>query len=332
MSKTKDKPALVLVNLGTPKTPTTKDVRSYLREFLSDRRVIETHPLIWRPILEGIILRIRPAQSAEKYRSVWLNEGSPLLHYTTRQAELIQEQLGGTADVRVAMRYGEPHFDTVLTRLHEEGYKKVAVLPAYPQYSATTVGSINDVIATWIHKNRDHMEIRMVRSFPDAEAYIGALADAIEQHWELNGRPNFAAGDRLLASFHSIPLAMHTAGDPYKNECDQTITALRNRLNLPEEALLTTYQSVFGPAKWLAPATIDTVEELGAAQIGRVDVICPGFMADCLETLEEINQLNRETFTEAGGQEFHYITWGNDSDGAVRALVEQAEKTLAGWI
>ncbi|MDC4232383.1 ferrochelatase [Actinomyces sp. B33] len=325
-------PAVVLVNLGTPAAPTTRDVRAYLREFLSDRRVIEMSPLLWRPILEGIILRVRPARTAEKYRTVWMDEGSPLMHYTRSQARLLQDALGGAAVVRPAMRYGAPNLFDVLDELYAAGCRRVVVLPAYPQYSATTVASINDVVARWLQQRRDHLDLRLARSFPESATYIEALATALEAHWSEHGRPDFAAGDRLLASYHSIPVAMHEAGDPYRSECEATSRALAARLGLPAGALETTFQSVFGPAQWLTPATIDTVAALGGAGAGRVDVVCPGFMADCLETLEEIDQLNRETFHKAGGREFHYIRWGNDSPGAVAALLDEARRALAGWI
>lgn len=324
-----DEPALILVNLGTPKSPKTKDVRRYLREFLMDPRVVELPRLLWRPILEGIILRVRPRASAAKYATVWMPQGSPLGHYTKRQADLLQAELG----VRVvpAMRYGEPALGDVLDELSARGAGRIAVLPAYPQYSATTVASVNDAVADWLKSRRAHPRIRLAGSFPTAPAYVDALEEAVRAHWGRVGRPDFAAGDRLVCSFHSIPVAMHEAGDPYRSECLQTAAALRERLGLAEEECVTTFQSVFGPSKWLGPATIDTIEALGAARTRRLDVICPGFVADCLETLEEIDQLNREVFINAGGGEFHYIRWGNESPQAIRALGEQARLLLSAW-
>jgi len=306
-------PALVLVNLGTPTAPEPGPVRAFLREFLSDRRVIEMSPLLWKPILEGIILRVRPREVAAKYRSIWMEEGSPLMHYTREQARRLSERLPGVR-VEVAMRYGQPSIGSVLDRLHAEGVRRVAILPAYPQYAASTVTTTNDAVARWIGRNRDGFELRLHRSFPAAPAYIEALATALERHWERVGRPNFLTGDRVVVSFHSIPVAMDEAGD------------------LAMGSLTATFQSVFGRAQWLGPQTIDEMGELGAAKCPRVDVICPGFMADCLETLEEIDQLNRETFVEAGGGDFHYVPWANDSDGAVAALEEQSRIALAGWV
>ena len=230
------------------------------------------------------------------------------------------------------MRYGEPSIASTLDRLHAQGVRRVAVLPAYPQYSATTVASINDAVSAWIARNRDGFELRLHRSFPASRAYIDALACAFEEHWDREGRPNFLAGERVVVSFHSIPVAMDQAGDPYRGECRRTVAALESRLGLAMGSLTMTFQSVFGPAKWLGPQTIDELAQLGAEGCPRVDVMCPGFMTDCLETLEEIDQLNRETFVEAGGGDFHYIPWGNASVGAVSALEEQARAALAGWV
>ncbi len=326
------RPAVLIVNLGTPEEPTAKKVRPYLREFLSDRRVIETHPALWRPILEGVILRVRPKDSAQKYASIWLEEGSPLMHWTQRQREELAQLLGDDVEVRIAMRYGEPGVQSELTRLYEDGFRKVLVLPVYPQYAASSAGTVVDEVARWTLAARDQMEIRTVRSFPDSTLYIEALAQALEDSWERNGRPDFATGDKLITSFHSIPQAMHDAGDPYRFECEETARLLRERLGLAEENLLVCFQSVFGPAQWIGPATIDTVEKLAKEGVGRLDVICPGFMADCLETLEEINILNRETFVEAGGREFHYVPWANDSEGCVATLHEQATRGISGWV
>ncbi|MDN6486124.1 ferrochelatase [Ancrocorticia populi] len=325
------KPAVLIVNLGTPEAPTAKKVRPYLREFLSDRRVVEMHPAVWRPILDGIILRVRPKASAEKYASIWYPEGSPLMHWTVRQRDALIERLGDSAEVRLAMRYGKPSVQSELSRLHADGYRKVLVVPLYPQYAASSAGTVVDEVARWILDARDQLEIRTVRSFPEAPAYIDALVGAIESSWQENGRPDFAGGDKLITSFHGIPKAMHEGGDPYRYECEATADLLRKRLGLDEGQLVVTFQSVFGPSEWLKPATIDMVEELGKGGTRRVDVICPGFMADCLETLEEINILNRETFTGAGGQEFHYIPWANDSEGCINTIEEQVAGRIAGW-
>ena len=252
--------------------------------------------------------------------------------YSIAQAESLSELLGGQAKVALAMRYGKPSIESVLDDVFAKGHRRVLLLPAYPQYAASSAGTVTDALARYILKRRNHMEVRTIRSFPTEPAYIEALACAIEEDWARRGRPDFASGDQLLASFHSIPQKMHDAGDPYKHECMATANALRARLNLDEDQLLVTFQSVFGPAKWLGPATIDTVAELARRGTRRLDVICPGFMTDCLETVDEIAQLNRETFLEAGGSEFNYIPWGNASRGAVETLEALARRGLAGWI
>ena len=333
-----ERPALILANLGTPAAPTARAVRPFLREFLSDRRIVEMHPLLWRPVLEGIILRVRPRASAAKYATIWRpgeetsRSGSPLMHYSERQGELLQDELGESVQVRIAMRYGQPALRRVMGELMEAGCRRIALIPLYPQYAASTVTTINDAVASWIGRNRDGFELRLHRSFPAAPAYIEALANALERHWERVGRPNFLTGDRVVVSFHSIPVAMDEAGDPYRAECRRTVAALESCLGLAMGSLTATFQSVFGRAEWLGPQTIEEMAELGAAKCPRVDVICPGFMADCLETLEEIDQLNRQTFVEAGGGDFHYVPWGNDSEGAVASLEEQARIALAGWV
>ncbi|WP_371176970.1 ferrochelatase [Buchananella felis] len=323
-------PAVVLVNLGTPAEPTPAAVRTFLRKFLSDRRVIEMNPLLWRPIL-SIILAARPLSVAAKYKAIWLEQGSPLMHYSVQQAKRLQEELGQDATVRVAMRYSEPTLPKVLDELYAAGHRRVLVIPAYPQYTATCGATVMDEAARWLLTTRDHVELRTVRSFPTAPAYVEALAASLERHWREAGRPDFEAGERVIASFHAIPAAMHNAGDPYRSECEATSAALAERLGIPAGGLVTTYQSVFGRAEWIGPATIDTVEALGKEHCPRVDVICPGFVADCLETLEEIDQLNRETFEQVGGGAFHYVRWGNDSAGCVAAFAEQARSALSGW-
>lgn len=354
------RPALVLVNLGTPESPTTPHVRSFLKEFLSDRRVIELHPAVWQPVLRGPVLALRPRASAEKYATIWGEGhrsagssdggqdnhdnrstrrqyvGSPLMHYTRRQAQLLQRALGEGIQVRVAMRYGQPALRRVMGELIEAGCRRIAILPLYPQYAASSCGTVVDEAARFMLASRDQPELRTTRSFPDSPAYIEALAQAVESHWALHGPPDPRAGERMLLSFHSIPQAMHEAGDPYRSQCELTATLLGRRLAascaMPEGAMELTFQSVFGPAAWIGPATIETVAALGRAGCPRLDIICPGFVSDCLETLEEIDQLNRGAFTESGGGEFHYIPWGNDSPGLIDLLVEQARSALSGWV
>ena len=326
------RPAVLIVNLGSPDQPETKHTRKYLRQFLSDRRVVETHPLLWRPILEGIILTIRPRQSAAKYRTIWDEGASPLVKATKQQAEYLSHELGDAAEVRFAMRYGSNSVQSGLQQLHDEGFRKVLVVPLYPQYAASTTASITDEVARWMLKSRDQFAVRISRAFPTDPKYIDALASALENCWESTCRPNFAEGDRLVLSFHGIPVAMAKGGDPYPQECEATTAALQRCLGIPDGGVVLTYQSKFGPAPWLTPTTIDTVAELGASGTERIDVICPGFVSDCLETLEEIDELNRDAYTDAGGGEFNYVPWGNNSEPWLQALVALVRKDLAGWV
>lgn len=332
VSQTTDKPCLILVNLGSPDEPTTKAVRKYLREFLSDRRVVEMHPILWRPILDGIILRVRPKRSAHKYQMVWGRENAPLIQYTIQQTNAVQDALGDTAEVRYAMRYGSQGLRSALERAYRDGFRKVAVFPLYPQYSASSMGTISDEVFRYGLSSRDQFDLRITRSFQVFDAYIEALATALEQSWVRGGRPDFAAGDKLVLSYHGIPQTMADKGDPYPDECRQTTRALIDRLGLGPENVVHAYQSKFGPAAWLLPATINTVAELGAAGTKRIDVICPGFVSDCLETLEEIEMLNRDAFIGAGGKQFNYVSWGNGEQPWLDALSQLSRSALAGWV
>lgn len=327
----RSEPAVLLVNLGTPDAPTEQALRPYLREFLTDRRVIETHPAIWRPILEGIILRTRPRKSAEKYRTIWKKQGSPLLLYTEDQAKYVAKRLKGQARVRFAMRYGSHSVGQAMTELYRQGYRNLLVVPLYPQHSQTTTGTALDEVYRWGLDSRDQFALRTVRSYADNPGYIEALAAAVEGVWEDEGAPNFAAGDRLVISYHGIPMAIVEGGDPYAAECEATTKALVERLSLPAGAAITAYQSKFGPADWTGPATIEEMVRLGSERV-RADVICPGFVSDCLETLEEIEMENREAFEAAGGTGFNYIPWGNDRGPWLEALADLVEQNLEGWI
>ncbi|QIK83495.1 ferrochelatase [Sanguibacter sp. HDW7] len=324
--------AVVLLNLGTPEAPTPRAVRRYLREFLSDRRVVETHPALWRPILEAVVLTVRPRASAAKYASVWTADGSPLLVHSRAQRDGVAAALAsGDIDVRVAMTYGSPSLSSVLDDLSADGLQRVLVVPLYPQYSGSSAGAALDALRRHGLRRRDTPEIRTVRSFPEDEGYIDALARAVEASWVERGRPDVAAGDRLLLSYHSVPVAMIEAGDPYAEECARTTAALTQRLGLPREGVVETFQSVFGPAQWHGPATIDTVAALARSGTRRLDVVCPGFVSDCLETLEEIDMLNREAFVEAGGVDFSYVPWGNSNQPWVDALAAIVRQHLGGW-
>jgi len=321
--------ALLLCNLGTPDAPTAPALRRYLAEFLSDRRVVEIPRLAWLPILHGIILRTRPKKSAAKYASVWMPEGSPLKVWTERQAKLLQGLLGERGHritVRYAMRYGNPAIAATLDQLRAEGIERVLVLPAYPQYCGATTGSVTDAIAQWVLKTRALPELRFVNRYHQEPAYINALADSVRRHWQANGQ-----AERLVMSFHGMPARTVALGDPYHAECLETGLRLAQALNLKAEQFLVTFQSRFGKAKWLEPYTEPSLIRLAKEGIASVDVICPGFAADCLETLEEIDQEARQAFIVAGGKRFGYIPCLNDGEPGMRALVAVAEKNLQGW-
>jgi ferrochelatase len=297
--------AVLFCNLGTPDEPTAPALRRYLAEFLSDQRVVEIPRLLWLAILYGIILRTRPKKSAAKYASIWMPEGSPLKVWTQKQAQLLGSELvaqGHHLQVRYAMRYGNPSIASQLEQLKEQGVTRVLIMPAYPQYSATTTASVFDAVYTWAASTRSIPELRFVNHYHDHPDYITALADSVKRHWKANGRP-----DKLVMSFHGVPERTLHLGDPYHCECMKTGRLLAEALGLSKDQYKLTFQSRFGKAEWLEPYTQPTIEELAKKGVKRVDVICPGFTADCLETLEEINMEVRSAFLLNGGTEFHYI-------------------------
>jgi len=321
--------ALLLVNLGTPDEPSAAALRRYLAEFLSDPRVVEIPRLVWWPILHGIILRTRPAKSAAKYASVWMPDGSPLAVWTQRQTLAVAEQLqarGHDVLVRYAMRYGNPGLPAVLDALRADGATRVLVLPLYPQYAAATTASISDRVLAWACTARRMPELRFVAEYHDDPGYIAALAERVQAHWQAFGR-----ADKLVLSFHGVPHRSLLLGDPYHCQCHKTARLLAAHLGTDPEHILVTFQSRFGKAKWLEPYTEPTLCKLAAEGVGRVDVMCPGFVADCLETLEEIAQEARDAFIEAGGKEFRYIACMNDSPVWVEALTTLAERHMQGW-
>jgi ferrochelatase len=321
--------AVLLVNLGTPDAPEPDAVRRYLAEFLSDPRVVEIPRVLWNPILHGFILRTRPKASAEKYRAIWTPEGSPLKVWTEKQAKLLLGALGERGHrvtVRYAMRYGQPGIWETLDALKAEGATRILVLPLYPQYSGTTTASIFDAVAMWGESTRALPEFRFVMRYHDEPLYIEALAQRLLQHWNEHGEP-----ERVVLSFHGVPKRTLTLGDPYHCECQKTARLLRERLGFSPERMLVTFQSRFGRAEWLQPYTEPTLRALGQQGVKRVDVACPGFVADCLETLEEIAMEGRQAFLTAGGKQFHYIPCLNDSPRWIAALAAIAADHLSGW-
>lgn len=321
--------AVVLVNLGTPDAPKVPEVRRYLREFLSDKRVVELPRFLWNMILYGIILPFRPKQSAEKYATVWLESGSPLKVYTEKQVVLLQQQLadrGIDVTVKYAMRYGSPSVASVLADLQKEQVDRILILPAYPQYSCTTTASVYDAVFQYCAKTRNLPELRIVKHYHDHPRYIEALKKRIEAYWDNNGRP-----DTLVMSFHGVPQRTQLLGDPYYKECQVTAKLLAEALGLEPQQYLVTFQSRFGKAKWLQPYTAATLAKLGKAGTRRVDVFCPGFISDCLETLEEMNIEGKTTFLSSGGKEFHLIPCLNDSPAWGKASAEIALLSMSGW-
>ena len=328
-SPASERTAVLWCNLGSPDEPTAPAVRRYLSQFLHDYRVVEIPRAIWCLILHGIILRIRPAKSAAKYASIWLPEGSPLKVWTKKQAVMLAGWLGERGHrvtVRDAMRYANPSIASQLDALQAEGVTRVLVMQAYPQYSATTTASVIDAVQAWTLRQRHMPEFRFVNRYHDDAGYIDALAQGVERYWQLNGR-----GDVLLMSFHGIPARNVALGDPYQGQCLETARLLVARLQLSPAQHRVTFQSRFGRAKWLEPYTEPTLRALGAAGTKRVDVMCPGFPADCLETLEEIAMEGREAFVHEGGGEFHFIPCLNDRPAWISALADITERNLAGW-
>lgn len=322
--------AVLLCNLGTPDAPTAPAVRRYLAQFLWDDRVVEIPRLLWWPLLHGLILRTRPAKSAAKYATVWSEtDGSPLMHWSRRQAVLLQQELeaqGLPVLVRHAMRYGQPAIASELDKLKAEGATRILILPLYPQYSGTTTASVMDAVYDWARTQRLIPELRFVNRYHDDAAYIDALAQRIEAHWASHGR-----AEQLVMSFHGVPERTLHLGDPYHCESHKTARLLAQRLGLDASQYQLTFQSRFGKAKWLEPYTEPTLIAMAQRGIKHVDVVCPGFTSDCLETLEEIQQEAQHAFLQAGGEQFRYIACLNDSAPWIDALAGVARQHLAGW-
>ena len=305
---------VLLVNLGTPAAPTQRAVRRYLAEFLSDPRVVELPRWLWLPLLHGLILNLRPARSARKYALVWTPEGSPLAVHTAKQAQLLGAASG--LHVEYAMRYGEPYIARGLVRLRAAGANRIVVLPLYPQYARSTTASVRDVIGP---------EVAMIEEFHAHPAYIAALAAGVRRQWAERGR-----GELLVMSFHGIPQRSVTRGDPYEKQCRETARLLAGALELNASQWRLAFQSRFGAAEWLQPYTQPTLVELARGGLKRVDVVCPGFVSDCLETLEEIGMEGRQAFLGAGGREFNALPCLNESPEWIAALSQIVGDALHG--
>ncbi|OIQ47187.1 MAG: ferrochelatase [Gammaproteobacteria bacterium MedPE] len=326
----KAKVGVLLTNLGTPDAPTPSALRRYLKEFLSDPRVVEAPRFIWWLVLNLVILTIRPRRSAAAYKTVWTDEGSPLLIHTKAQAEKVRRQLtnkyGDDVVVEFAMRYGNPSVDSVIENMLKQGVTKLVALPLYPQYSATTTASTFDAIAQSLTKRRAIPELRFIKNYHDFQPYIDALANKIDDHWQQHGR-----ADKLIFSYHGIPKRYLTNGDPYHCECYKTSRLVAEKLGLNEDEYMTTFQSRFGREEWLKPYTDHTLQALPSQGVKSLQVVCPGFSSDCLETIEEIGEENRDYFLEAGGERFEYIQALNSDESHINALTQLIENNLTGW-
>ncbi|MBS0498619.1 MAG: ferrochelatase [Proteobacteria bacterium] len=322
---------VLLINLGTPDAPTAQALRPYLQEFLSNPRVIEVPRLIWWPILHGFILPFRPKASAEKYAKIWIAEGSPLKVHTERQTERLREVLSARLKnpplVEYAMNIGKPSVADVLTRMQQQGCERILVIPLFPQYAASSTAAAMDNVFAVLNKMRNQPALRTVKQYHDHPGYIAALAQNVRDYWDAHGRP-----DKLIISFHGTPRASLDKGDPYHCACQKTGRLLAEALALDANQYAVCFQSRFGKAKWLTPYTAVVLEQLGKEQTQRVDVICPGFVSDCLETLEEIAIEAKNTFIQAGGKEFHYIPCLNERSDWIEALADITCTHLQGWL
>ncbi len=321
---------VLVVNLGTPEAPTPAAVRRYLAEFLWDPRVVDTSRPLWWLMLHGVILRLRPQRSARAYKKVWTDAGSPLLVHSQNQAAAVQNALEGRfpglTRVELAMRYGKPSVASALANLEHHDVRRLLVLPLYPQYSATTTASVYDAVTRELGKRRWLPELRFINEYHDARGYIAALAASIREHWDTHDR-----GNHLLFSFHGIPKRFFLSGDPYHCHCQKTARLVAESLELDDDDWTVSFQSRVGRDEWLRPYTDETLIEMGKAGRQSVDVVCPGFSADCLETLEEIAIQDNAFFTEAGGETLAYIPALNTRDDHIAFLTRLIEKHCQGW-
>lgn len=320
---------VLLVNLGTPDEPTSKSIRRYLGEFLSDPRVIEIPQLIWQVILRGFILTRRPQALTPRYEEIWLPEGSPLLVWSQAQARGVQQRLsdgGIAAHVELGMRYGNPSIADAMSALHAKGCERILVVPMYPQYAASTTATAVDAVAAYAAKLRNQPELRFVKRYHDDPGYIDALVRQLGEYWALHGKPQ-----RLLLSFHGLPRRTVQQGDPYHRDCMETVQLLKRRLGADAGLVHVSFQSRFGAEKWLEPYTEPLLRDWAQQGISQVDVMCPGFLADCLETREEIQMQCRDAFLEEGGQQFRYIPCLNDDPAWISSMADLVRRHMGGW-
>jgi len=321
--------AVVLVNLGTPAEPEVPAIQAYLKQFLSDKRVVDYPDIFWQPLLRGIILPFRSRKVAKAYQSIWWPEGSPLRVITERQVKALSDALAQTqqpVQVCYAMTYGQPAIADTLLQLMERGVKRMVVLPMYPQYSATTTAAISDQIGRFLQKTRDLPEIRFQKHYHNQPLYRQALAQSVRQHWSQHGQ-----ADALLLSFHGIPKRFVRLGDPYQRHCEETAAQLAADLGWPAEKVIVSFQSRVGKEEWLQPYTDQLLQQLPKQGVRRLQVLSPAFAADCLETLEELAVENKEVFLHAGGEDYQYIPALNDNAEHISLLLHLVQQQLQGW-
>lgn len=322
------KTGILITNLGTPEAPTRRALKPYLREFLSDPRVVEVPRLLWWFILNGIILNVRPSRSAKAYAAVWTEQGSPLALHTQNQAQALAQRLADQPHlvVRHAMRYGQPAIANTIQEMMDQGVRRLLVLPLYPQYSAATTASTFDALAADFTKRRWIPELRFINGYCDHPLYIAAIANQIKTYRDQHG-----SSDVLVFSYHGVPLRYLHAGDPYHCQCLKTTRLVAEKLGLQQGEYMTSFQSRFGREEWLKPYTDETMHSLPADGVKSVQVICPGFAADCLETIEEIAEENRSYFLGAGGNSYAYIPALNSSDVHIDLLNTLINENIQGW-
>ena len=326
------KVGILLANLGTPDAPTAKALRPYLQQFLMDRRVVEIPRFIWCWILHCIILVIRPKKSAAKYAQVWTNDGSPLLVHAQKQTQLLRgflaQKVKSPFMIELGMSYGNPSMKSAIESLRAQHCDRILVFPLYPQYAASSTASAMDALFRVLLKTRNQPAVRSIRSYHDHPAYIAALAESVQKHWQING----GKSNKLVMSFHGVPKVHLTSGDPYHCQCHKTGRLLAEALGLSKDDYLIAFQSRFGKQEWLKPYLASTLEELGKANTKRIDIICPGFSSDCLETLEEIAMEGKHIFQSNGGGEYNYIPALNENEAWIHAMTDIALENLQGWV
>ena len=325
---------ILLSNLGTPDQPDRRSLRRYLKQFLSDRRVVDLPRWLWWPLLHGVILNIRPQRSAKLYQSIWQQRGSPLRFHSEDQRQALDEQLQQRhADkpcqliVEQAMRYGQPSLEATLKKMQRRGVEKIIILPLYPQYSCSTTASTFDAIAASLNAEDYRAELCYINSYYSHPGYINACAEKIQQHWVHSGQ-----SEMLVFSYHGTPQRQRDNGDPYYQQCQDTTRAIAEKLGLEQSQYRCTFQSRFGFAPWLTPYTDKTLQQLASQGTRQVDLFCPGFSSDCLETLEEIAVTNKSLFIDAGGKEYRYISALNSDSAHIDALADIVDQHIASWV